>query len=81
MYILFPLVLIKIPILLQSIEKELLERLKNGVYGDLHKDIYNYPFDKYQKVLEGEELNTEREEEEEEEDYEVFLYNLIIAFF
>lgn len=80
MYILFPLVLIKIPILLQSIEKELLERLKNGVYGDLHKDIYNYPFDKYQKVLEREEVNTE-EEEEKEEDYEVFLYNLIIAFF
>ncbi|XP_061991314.1 uncharacterized protein LOC133709552 isoform X1 [Rosa rugosa] len=57
----------KAAVLDKSIEKELLERLKNGVYGDLHKDIYNYPFDKYQKVLEGEEQNTEREEEEEEE--------------
>ncbi|KAK9903872.1 hypothetical protein M0R45_000844 [Rubus argutus] len=60
----------KAAVLDKSIEKELLERLKNGVYGDLHKDIYNYPFEKYQKVIEREERNTEREEEEEEEDYE-----------
>ncbi|PRQ40156.1 putative mak16 protein [Rosa chinensis] len=61
----------KAAVLDKSIEKELLERLKNGVYGDLHKDIYNYPFDKYQKVLEGEEQNTEREEEEDYEDGEI----------
>ncbi|CAB4289136.1 unnamed protein product [Prunus armeniaca] len=59
----------KAAVLDKSIERELLERLKKGVYGDAYKDIYNYPFDKYQKVLEGEEmqLDTEREEEEEEE--------------
>lgn len=38
--------------LLQSIEKELLERLKKGVYGD----IYNYPADKYNEILDKEQL-------------------------
>ncbi|XP_050373268.1 uncharacterized protein LOC126790933 [Argentina anserina] len=53
-------------VLEKSIEKELLARLKNSVYDDLYKDIYNYPFDKYQKILEGEEKNTEVEEDYEE---------------
>ncbi|KAL6188096.1 hypothetical protein ACLB2K_039490 [Fragaria x ananassa] len=56
----------KAAVLDKSIEKELLERLKNNVYGE----IYNYPFEKYQEVLEEEDQNTEIEEEEEEEDYE-----------
>ncbi|KAL6186463.1 hypothetical protein ACLB2K_042583 [Fragaria x ananassa] len=54
----------KAAVLDKSIEKELLERLKNNVYGE----IYNYPFEKYQEVLEEEDQNTEIEEEEE--DYE-----------
>ena len=58
-----------VPILLQTIEKELLERLKNGVYADLHKDILNIPFDKYRKVLEW-----------EEQEEEVFMCCLIYAF-
>ncbi|CAA3020300.1 Hypothetical predicted protein [Olea europaea subsp. europaea] len=33
-----------------SIETELLERLKKGVYGD----IYNYPVDKYNEILDKE---------------------------
>lgn len=44
----------------QSIEKELLERLKKGVYGD----IYNYPVKEYNKVLDLEELEVENEDEE-----------------
>ncbi|KAL6132125.1 hypothetical protein ACLB2K_070496 [Fragaria x ananassa] len=50
----------KAAVLDKSIEKELLERLNNGVYGE----IYNYPFEKYQKVLEEEDQNTEIEEGE-----------------
>ncbi|KAM5571702.1 hypothetical protein ABKV19_012010 [Rosa sericea] len=55
----------KAAVLDKSIEKELLSRLKEGVYGD----IYNYPFDKFQKLIEGEEMevDTEREQEDEEE--------------
>lgn len=45
---------------MQSIEKELLERLKKGVYGD----IYNYPVEAYNEVLEMEELQAASEEEE-----------------
>lgn len=45
----------------ESIEKELLERLKKGVYGD----IYNYPVKEYNKVLDLEELEVENEDEEE----------------
>ncbi|PIN05343.1 RNA-binding nuclear protein (MAK16) containing a distinct C4 Zn-finger [Handroanthus impetiginosus] len=67
----------------KSIEKELLERLKKGVYGD----IYNYPVDKYNEILDkevGKEALSEEEEEpeieyvegyeelEEEEDIEDF---------
>lgn len=48
---------------MQSIEKELLERLQKGVYGD----IYNYPVKQYEKVLDMESLKAAEEEEEEEE--------------
>ena len=47
---------------MQSIEKELLERLKRGVYGD----IYNYPVKEYNKVLDMEGLQAASEDEEEE---------------
>lgn len=48
--------------ILQSIEKELLERLSKGVYGD----IYNVPEQKYQEILarEAEEVASEEEDEE-----------------
>ncbi|KAF8390496.1 hypothetical protein HHK36_025022 [Tetracentron sinense] len=49
--------------LMQSIEKELLERLKKGVYGD----IYNYPVKEYNKVLDMEGLQAVSEDEDEEE--------------
>lgn len=48
---------------LQSIETELLERLKNKNYGD----IYNYPDKEYKKVLEMEEMLLEGKHQEEEE--------------
>lgn len=54
----------KAAILDKSIEKELLERLKKGVYGD----IYNYPVKEYNKVLKMEGLQAAGEEEEEEEE-------------
>ncbi|KAE9454135.1 hypothetical protein C3L33_13964, partial [Rhododendron williamsianum] len=56
------------------IEKEILERLKKGVYGD----IYNYPIDAYNNVLDKGELPASEDEQEEEfeveyvEDYENF---------
>ncbi|KAI4369092.1 hypothetical protein MLD38_017579 [Melastoma candidum] len=57
----------KAAVLEKSIEKELLERLKKGVYGD----IYNYPMNAYNKVLDMESSRAVEEEEEEEEEAEV----------
>lgn len=48
---------------LQSIEKELLERLQSGTYGD----IYNFPVKEYEKVLAMEEMEAEGEDSEEED--------------
>ncbi|KAL2484502.1 MAK16 protein-related [Abeliophyllum distichum] len=56
----------KAAVLDRSIENELLERLKKGVYGD----IYNYPVDEYNKILDkevGKEAVSEEEDEEEAE--------------
>ncbi|KAL3714929.1 hypothetical protein ACJRO7_006780 [Eucalyptus globulus] len=46
--------------------KELLERLRKGVCGD----IYNYPVKKYEKVLEMDSLQAANEDEEEEPEIE-----------
>ncbi|KAK1267102.1 hypothetical protein QJS04_geneDACA002529 [Acorus gramineus] len=50
----------------KSIEQELLERLKKGVYGD----IYNYPVQAYDNVLKMEEMQAASEDEEEEPEVE-----------
>ncbi|XP_056175329.1 uncharacterized protein LOC115676725 isoform X3 [Syzygium oleosum] len=56
----------KAAVLEKSIEKELLERLRKGVYGD----IYNYPVKEYEKVLEMDSLQAADEDEEEEPEIE-----------
>lgn len=46
----------------QSIEKELLTRLKEGLYKQ--DDIINYPFEEYNKIMEMEKSQPAEEEDE-----------------
>ncbi|KAK7294410.1 hypothetical protein RJT34_17299 [Clitoria ternatea] len=55
----------KAALLEKTIEKELLERLQKGVYQQ--SDIYNYPLEEYNKVLDMEKLQHADEEEPEVE--------------
>ncbi|XP_056175327.1 uncharacterized protein LOC115676725 isoform X1 [Syzygium oleosum] len=56
----------KAAVLEKRIEKELLERLRKGVYGD----IYNYPVKEYKKILEMDSMQAADEDEEEEPEIE-----------
>ncbi|KAI3634394.1 hypothetical protein MIR68_007998 [Amoeboaphelidium protococcarum] len=68
----------------QNIQKELLERLKNGTYGELYKDILNVDKDQFSAAMEqiekeqqqqqlesGEEEEYEYEEDMDEDEYEL----------
>ena len=48
----------------QSIEKELLQRLQSGTYGD----IYNFPVKNYNRVLDAQQLELEDDELDEDEE-------------
>lgn len=54
----------------KAIEKELLQRLQSGTYGD----IYNFPVKEYEKVLDMEEMEAADIEEELEEEEPVVEY-------
>ncbi|CAK8539628.1 unnamed protein product [Lathyrus sativus] len=58
----------KAAVLEKSIEKELLTRLKEGLYKQ--DDIINYPFEEYDKIIEMERHQPAEEEEEMEEEIE-----------
>ncbi|CAK8577063.1 unnamed protein product [Lathyrus sativus] len=58
----------KAAVLEKSIEKELLTRLKEGLYKQ--DDIINYPFEEYDKIIEMEKRQPAEEEEEMEEEIE-----------
>ncbi|KAI5387736.1 uncharacterized protein LOC127104263 [Lathyrus oleraceus] len=58
----------KAAVLEKSIEKELLARLKEGLYKQ--DDIINYPFEEYNKIIEMEKSQPAEEEDEMEEEIE-----------
>lgn len=58
----------KAAVLEKAIEKELLERLQKGVYQQ--GDIFNYPIEAYNKILDMEKLQAVDEEDEKEEEIE-----------